>query len=215
MRMKTIAVLTAVAAMLTAGCGGDPSAAAKPAPGTVPETLDAWGCIRTDGLLTASYLFDTVFTNRNPTAERPVAYASRIRGIVDLDGDGADDVILSDSFFFATAHGLGYYVFLQTNGLYRCIGAIGAKGRAWVESWEDGATFIWSYMADDATHGTYIRTGVRNGAFASEIKRPVSWSADGVCNQKWIPEHIRNKATVPVRWEYSETKDGVNTWLPL
>lgn len=179
-----------------------------------PTVLDPAECLAMSGLLSPAYLFDSIVTNDYENSVFKGAYFSRNRGFVDLNGDGHEDVLLSDSESQRGTGGLCYNVCLWTNGFYRCVGEVGGSGFR-VERQSDGSAVIWSYWHSSCRTGCFCCSVLDSwGKFSEKGSIPVDWSDDfDHCFAKALEDAIRQYAVVPIRWEYSETTAGTNVWV--
>ena len=197
-------------AILSAGSQGatNPSASANgPVIHDEPVVFEHCCVLGSDGLCSPRYLFDSVVTN-----EYRGGYDVRERGIVDIDMDGHDDVILSDPESSRGTGGISYSVFLWTNGLFRCIGTVGGSGIR-VERSPQGSNAIWSYWHCSSRTGSFCRSELNwRGDFRSTTL-DVEWAEDGEPSiAKTLDEAIARHANVPIRWEVSRTVGGTNVW---
>lgn len=179
-----------------------------------PVVIEGGCLLDTTGLCSTRYLFGSVFTN-DYLKSRPCAYFERSRGLADLNSDGKLDVILEFNESNRARMGNGYEVFLWTNGLYRCVGEIWGAEPPRVERHYDG-TSLWTYSPCCGHEGSFCR--LRIGLFgqtAESSRISVDWHGDSVpCIAQALDDAIRHHANVPVRWERSETTNGIPRWVP-
>ena len=179
------------------------------------------GCIATP-----EYLFDTVVTNelydvsgtnRNYRTKDP--YVERYRIFVELNQDEHEDLIMSSPLSQRGTGGHAYDVYLWTNGNYVCIGDIGGHlSSLHVEHINECTRVIWTYShcsCQSGSIGTFTVSGwhcLDNRCCLIELgekgRNPptVGWQ---------LLDIIAKTATVPLRVEKSETKDGKVRWRPF
>lgn len=177
--------------------------------------IDGVCCLATNGLSSVDYLFNSTFWNEPEYRINGREYESRRRGFVDLNGDGKLDVIISMPMSYYARMGVGYYVYIWTNGLFKCVGEIWGAGRSIkVERHWEGCT-IWGYSPCCSREGSFNQLEITNFSV-----RPgsvsVIWEGDQEpCIAYMMCQAIEKYANEPVRWEYSETKNGVTKWIPM
>lgn len=176
-----------------------------------PEVIESCCVLRSNGLCSARYLFDSVVTNVYSATSND-CYVARERGFVDLNGDGHEDVILSEPVTSRGTGGLVYGVYLWTNGLYKCMGDVFGN---WirVERTPQGSTAIWSYSHCSACSGSFCRAALAPYGTFEETHLALDWAEEGEsCIARSLDEAIMKHATVPIRWEISRTVNGTNVW---
>lgn len=176
-----------------------------------------------DSIATPEYLFDTIVTNwmydatgsnRNDRAKEK--YVERYRIFVDLNQDGHEDVIMSAPISQRGSGGLSYDVCLWTNGNYVCIGDIGGHlSCIHVEHIDECTRVIWTYSHSSACSGAIGTFVVRGWSCRDNRCCHVELGDEGrepptVGSQ--LLDIIAKTATVPLRIEKSETKDGKISW---
>ncbi len=196
--MKTI-LCAVIVAVLQAACGKEASG---------------------ECLCTPAELFDTVATNTLSSTHDHIVYSRWYRAFADFDGDGLEDVLVSEPMEHA---GMGHTVFtmyLATNGLYRKAATIGGQaGNIYVE--EDsraGCRCTWSYLRSSSRTGLIEQTVVNGSGNVRQTHLDVSISEDGnseSCTGDVLLNSIKKLATVPIRWEVSTTVNGVTSWITI
>ena len=174
-------------------------------------------------IATPEYLFETVVTNemydatgtnQNYWTKNP--YVERYRLFVELNQDGHEDVILSAPISESGTGGLTYGVYLWTNGNYVCIGDIGGHlGSIKVEHINELTRVIWTYShcsCRSGAIGTFVVEGWRcvdnrhcHIELGDEGQTPPTVGSQ-------LLDIISKTATVPIRIEKTETKDGKVKW---
>lgn len=181
-----------------------------------PVVIEDCCCLNTDGILSPAYLFDSVVTNMGARALHKGPYISRLRGFVDLDLDGHEDVLLSAPECSRGTGGLGFDLFLWTNGNYRCIGDLGGDpSNIRVEDEPDGHRRIWSYWHCSCRTGSFANVTVWRNGWIEKGQLPVSFATDEgePSIAAALEQAIHRHATVPIRWERSVTVNGTNVWV--
>lgn len=168
------------------------------------------GC---DGVASPSYLFESAVTNAFAQYWSKDAWIERERGWVDLDNDGIDDLILSDPYSSGGTGGLGYTVYVATNGLYRAIGTIGGHRSTFgVEDRGSLGRIIWTYSHSSCCTGSFCWLQIYESE-TTDSGRIAVYVLDGEDSLGHdIGAAIRKWATVPIRWEISHTEDGKVSW---
>lgn len=187
----------------------------------VLDDLCVLGC--KDAVCTPDYLFNSVFTNAmydasgtNKDYWARDKYVERYRIFVDLNQDGHEDVIMSAPISQRGTGGLSYDVCLWTNGNYVCIGDIGGHlGCIHVEHIDDATRVIWTYSHCSACSGAIGTFTVKGWQCYDNRCCHVELGEEGrnpptVGSQ--LLDIISKTATVPLRIEKSETKDGKVNW---
>ena len=128
-------------------------------------------------------------------------------------------MILSAPINQSGTGGLTYGVYLWTNGNYVCIGDIGGHlGSIKVEHINELTRVIWTYShssCQSGAIGTFVVEGWRcvdhrhcHIELGDEGQTPPTVGSQ-------LLDVINKTATVPIRIEKTETKDGKVRWLPL
>ena len=191
---------------------------------TVVDDLSVLGF--NGSIATPEYLFDTVVTNemydvsgtnRNYRTKDP--YVERYRIFVELNQDAHEDLIMSAPLSQRGTGGHVFNVYLWTNGNYVCIGDVGGHlSSLHVEHIDECTRVIWTYShcsCQSGAIGTFIVRGwhcLDNRCCLIELgekgRNPptVGWQ---------LLDIIAMTATVPLRVEKSETKDGKVSWRPF
>jgi hypothetical protein len=176
-----------------------------------------------DAVATPEYLFDTIVTNwmydatgTNCNDRAKEQYVERYRIFVDLNQDGHEDVIMSAPISQRGSGGLSYDVCLWTNGNYVCIGDIGGHlSCIHVEHIDECTRVIWTYSHSSASTGAIGTFVVRGWSCRDNRCCHVELGDEGhdpptVGSQ--LLDIIAKTATVPLRIEKSETRDGRIRW---
>ena len=199
-----------------------------PKPDTTKATvIDDLSVLGFNGsIATPEYLFETVVTNEmydasgtNQNYWTKDPYDERYRIFVELNQDGHEDVIMSAPLSQRGSGGHAFNVYLWTNGNYVCIGDVGGHlSSLHVEHIDECTRVIWTYSHDSCQSGaigTFIVRGWRcldnrccHIELGEEGRNPptVGWQ---------LLDIIAKTATVPLRVEKSETKDGEVHWRPF
>lgn len=162
-------------------------------------------------------------TNDHQSEYYPQTYFERWRVVTDLNGDGSDDLILSEEPGYFGNGGGPWSVFVSSNDHWRCIGDVGMYPGAFamdnvgeeVELW-----YYWHISAREGYVGYYIFTPdgkVKAGNADNKIL--VRSGGDGEdnglfgCLDKAIFGYAHKH---PYRFEKSETStNGVVTWKEI
>ena len=191
---------------------------------TVVDDLSVLGF--NGSIATPEYLFNTVVTNemydvsgtnRNYWTKDP--YVERYRIFVELNQDEHEDLIMSAPLSQRGSGGHAFNVYLWTNGNYVCIGDVGGHlSSLHVEHIDECNRVIWTY-----SHGS-----CQSGAIGTFIVRGWHCLDDRCCHVelgeegrkpptvgRQLLDIIARTATVPLRVEKSETKDGKVRWRPF
>lgn len=169
------------------------------------------------GTIVTNALYDATGTNQNFWTKNP--YDERYRVFVELNQDGHDDLILSAPLSERGTGGLSYGVYLWTNGNYVCIGDIsGHLSSLYVEHINEVARVIWIYSHSSCQSGAIGTFTVEGWRCVDNRYCHVELGAEGhdpptVGSQ--LLDIIAKTATVPLRAEKSETKDGKVKWRPV
>ena len=169
------------------------------------------------GTVVTNEMYDATGTNQNYWTKNP--YVERYRLFVELNQDGHEDVILSAPINQSGTGGLTYGVYLWTNGNYVCIGDIGGHlGSIRVEHINELTRVIWTYShssCQSGAIGTFVVEGWRcvdhrhcHIELGDEGRTPPTVG-------RQLLDIINKTATVPIRIEKTETKDGKVRWQPL
>ena len=166
------------------------------------------------GTVVTNEMYDATGTNQNYWTKNP--YVERYRLFVELNQDGHEDVILSAPINQSGTGGLTYGVYLWTNGNYVCIGDIGGHlGSIKVEHINELTRIIWTYShssCQSGAIGTFVVSGwsCRDNRcchveLGDEGRKPPTVGFQ-------LLDIISKTATVPLRIEKSETRDGKIRW---
>lgn len=92
-------------------------------------------------------------SNDHRSAYNPLPYLERWRVVTDLNGDGTNDLILSDTIdTFGNAGGV-WEVYINSNGCWRCIGDVGLHPGALTLDSVHGGVDLWYYSHCSAQEG--------------------------------------------------------------
>ncbi len=166
------------------------------------------------GTVVTNEMYDATGTNQNYWAKNP--YVERYRLFVELNQDGHEDVILSAPISQSGTGGLTYDVYLWTNCNYVCIGDIGGHlGSIKVEHINELTRIIWTYShcsCQSGSIGTFVVSGWScddnrccHVELGDEGREPPTVGSQ-------LLDIISKTATVPLRIEKSETRDGKIRW---
>ena len=200
----------------------------SPKPDTTKATVvDDLSVLGFNGrIATPEYLFDTAVTNgmydvsgtnRNYWTKDP--YVERYRIFVELNQDEHEDLIMSAPLSQRGTGGHVFYVYLWTNGNYVCIGDVGGHlSSLHVEHIDECTRVIWTYShcsCQSGAVGTFIVRGWHcldnrycHVELGEEGRNPPTVG-------RQLLDIIAKTATVPLRVETSETKDGKVRWRPF
>ena len=183
---------------------------------TKPEVIDDLSFLDPGKVVSAAYLFDSVVTNGGIASQGK--YIPRNRGFVDLDKDGHEDVIISEPLSSFGTGGGSFWMYLWTNGNYRCIGEFGSHaGWIKVEDEPHGHLRIWTWWHSSCSSGSIGCVTVWSNGFVEKGQLPITTAGDGGPSSigSELMDSVCRHATVPVRWEQSVTTNGINTWVSL
>ncbi len=208
--MKAVRAAAVLALLASAPCVADEGLSH-----TRPEVIDDLSHLDPGKVVSASYLFDSVVTNGGSASRGK--YIPRVRGFVDLDRDGHEDVIVSAPLSSFGTGGGSYWMYLWTNGNYRCIGEFGSNP-GWIKVEDeprDGNRRIWTWSHSSATSGSIGSVTIWRDGFVENGRLPITTAGDGGPTSigSELMDSVERHATVPVRWEQSVTTNGVNRWV--
>lgn len=154
-------------------------------------------------------------SNEFPTASDRKPYKERWRIISDLNGDGVNDLILSDQKDLFGNAGGPWMVYLNSNGSWRYIGDVGLHpGAVTLEATQDGVN-IWNYRRNSARDGHFGYYHVANGKLK---KQPTQIRVARTGEEESIFARIEmaifgHPSPHPFRLEESATStNGVVSW---
>lgn len=183
-----------------------------------PVIIDDLATLEPGKVVSAAYLFDSVVTNGSVRILFKDDYVPRRRGFVDLDKDGHEDVILSAPMSQFGTGGGSFWIYLWTNGNYRCIGEIGSHPDCIQVEDEprDGLRRIWTYWRSSGTSGSVACTTINHGGIWESGCLPITFAGEGDPSVgRSLVDAIDRHAIVPVRWEYSVVTNGVISWKQI
>lgn len=200
----------------------------SPKPDTTKATVvDDLSVLGFNGrIATPEYLFDTAVTNgmydvsgtnRNYWTKDP--YAERYRIFVELNQDEHEDLIMSAPLSQRGTGGHVFNVYLWTNGNYVCIGDVGGHlSSLHVEHIDECTRVIWTYSHGSCQSGVVGTFIVRGWHCLDNRYCHVELGEEGrnpPTVGRQLLDIITKTATVPLRVETSETKDGKVRWRPF
>ena len=154
-------------------------------------------------------------SNDHQSAYYPQTYFERWRIVTDLNGDGSDDLILSEDPAYFGNGGGPWDVYISSNGNWRCIGDVGLYPGVFAFDKVHDEVDLWYYSHCSAQEGvlgyySFNSTGMRK-VFQQMMIR-TEGDEDNVFNR--IDNAIFGCAhRHPYRFEKSETStNGVVTW---
>lgn len=157
-------------------------------------------------------------SNEFPAASAHKPYKERWRIVSDLNGDGVDDLILSDpQDMFGNAGG-PWMVYLHNDGAWHYIGDVGfCPGVVTLEATKDGVN-IWNYCRNSARGGNFGYYHVANGKLN---KQPMQMHVVSTDEENSIFSRIDMAifgypSSHPFRLEESSTStNGVVSWKKI
>ena len=155
-------------------------------------------------------------SNDHQSAYWPQPYLERWRIVTDLNGDGKDDLILSDTKDTFGNAGGGWLVYISSNGYWRCIGDVGLYPGAFTFDRVHDEVDLWYYSRSAAQEGHFGYYSFHSGGMRKGVNqifiRTESEDEENVfmCVDKAIFGYAHKH---PYRFETSETStNGVVTW---
>ena len=160
--------------------------------------------------MTGDYLFASIATNASHSGE--TAFVERECGFVDLNGDGIDDLLLSDPLCMDGNGGTTYHVILAEKEHYRHLGEITGNS-IHVEEIPDETRVVWAFAHGSASSGSITCARIEYGKIFLKGSLPIFLTekpADSL--GAMFLDQIEKKATLPIRWKRSQTIDGKIKW---
>ncbi len=155
-------------------------------------------------------------SNDHQSAYWPQPYLERWRIVTDLNGDGKDDLILSDTKDTFGNAGGGWLVYISSNGYWRCVGDVGLYPGAFTFDRVHDEVDLWYYSRSSAQEGHFGYYSFHSGGMRKGVNqifiRTESEDEENVfmCVDKAIFGYAHKH---PYRFETSETStNGVVTW---
>ena len=157
-------------------------------------------------------------SNDHQSAYWPQPYLERWRIVTDLNGDGKDDLILSDTKdTFGNASG-GWLVYISSNGFWRCVGDVGLYPGAFTFDRVHNEVDLWYYSRSSAQEGhfgyySFHSGGMRKGV--NQIFVRTAGEEENVfgCMDKAIFGYAHRH---PYRFDTSETStNGIVSWRTI
>lgn len=162
-------------------------------------------------------------TNDHKSAYWPQVFFERWRIVTDLNGDGSDDLILSEDPAYFGNGGGPWDVYISSNGNWRCIGDVGMYPGAFAMDKVDDEVELWYYWHDSAREGYVgyhifrpdgkIKTGNTDSKILVRSDGGGDDNSIFDCLDKAIFGYAHRH---PYRFEKSETStNGVVTWKTI
>lgn len=158
------------------------------------------------------------FSNDNQSATRPQKFLERWRILTDLNGDGNDDLILSEDPAYFGNGGGPWDVYICSNGNWRCIGDVGMHPGAFALDKVGDVVELWYYWHSSAREGIIGYHAFKPDGTIEREKDENKILVHGDDDDDSLFECLY-KAVFgyahrhPYRFEQSETSaDGIVTW---
>ena len=162
-------------------------------------------------------------SNDHQSAYYPQTYFERWRIVTDLNGDGSDDLILSEDPAYFGNGGGPWDVYISSNGIWRCVGEVGMYPGAFAMDKVDDEVELWYYWHDSAREGYVgyyifrpdgkIKTGNTDSKILVRSDGGGNDNSIFDCLDKAIFGYAHRH---PYRFEKSETStNGVVTWKEI
>ena len=157
-------------------------------------------------------------SNDHQSAYWPQPYLERWRIVTDLNGDGKDDLILSDTKDTFGNAGGGWLVYINSNGCWRCVGDVALYPGAFTFDRVHNEVDLWYYARSSAQEGhfgyySFHSGGMRKGA--NQIFVRTAGEDENVfgCMDKAIFGYEHRH---PYRFDISETStNGIVSWKTI
>lgn len=157
-------------------------------------------------------------TNDCPSQYWPRPYHERWRVVTDLNGDGKDDLILSDTKDTFGNAGGGWLVYINSNGCWRCVGDVALYPGAFTFDRVHNEVDLWYYARSSAQEGhfgyySFHSGGMRKGV--NQIFVRTAGEDENVfgCMDKAIFGYAHRH---PYRFDTSETStNGIVSWKTI
>ena len=157
-------------------------------------------------------------SNDHQSAYWPQPYLERWRIVTDLNGDGKDDLILSDTKDTFGNAGGGWLVYINSNGCWRCVGDVALYPGAFTFDRVHNEVDLWYYARSSAQEGhfgyySFHSGGMRKGA--NQIFVRTAGEDENVfgCMDKAIFGYAHRH---PYRFDTSETStNGIVSWKTI
>ena len=157
-------------------------------------------------------------SNDHQSAYWPQPYLERWRIVSDLNGDGKDDLVLSDTKDTFGNAGGGWLVYINSNGCWRCVGDVALYPGAFTFDRVRNEVDLWYYARSSAREGhfgyySFHSGGMRKGV--NQIFVRTAGEDENVlgCMDKAIFGYAHRH---PYRFDTSETStNGVVSWKTI
>lgn len=157
-------------------------------------------------------------SNDHQSASWPNPYLERWRVVTDLNGDGKDDLILSDTKDTFGNAGGGWLVYINSNGCWRCIGDVDLYPGAFTFDRVHDEVDLWYYSRSSAQEGrfgyySFHSDGMRQGV--NQILVRTAGNDENVfeCMDKAVFGYAHKH---PYRFDSSETStNGIVSWKTI
>ena len=157
-------------------------------------------------------------SNDHQSAYWPHPYLERWRIVTDLNGDGKDDLILSDTKDTFGNAGGGWLVYISSNGFWRCIGDVGLYPGAFTLDRVHSEVDLWYYFRSSAQEGHFGYYSFHSGGMR-ECKNQIFVRTEGAdenvfgCMDKAIFGYSHRH---PYRFDTRETStNGIVSWKTI
>lgn len=157
-------------------------------------------------------------SNDHQSTYWPQLYLERWRIVTDLNGDGKDDLILSDTKDTFGNAGGGWVVYISCNGFWRCVGDVGLYPGAFTFDRVHDEVDLWFYSRSSAQEGYFGYYSFHSGGMR-ESKNQIFVRTEGAdenvfgCMDKAIFGYDHRH---PYRFDTSETStNGIVSWKTI
>ena len=157
-------------------------------------------------------------SNDHQSAYWPQPYLERWRIVTDLNGDGKDDLILSDTKDTFGNAGGGWLVYISSNGFWRCVGDVDLYPGAFTFDRVHNEVDLWYYSRSSAQEGHFGYYSFHSGGMR-ESKNQIFVRTEGAdenvfgCMDKAIFGYSHGH---PYRFDTSETStNGIVSWKTI
>ena len=206
LKQLIIAALTASAGFAVGSLNAQPEIVEDAGRGTLDECI-----LDYDPSLVA-------ITNDHQSAICPQPYLERWRIVTDLNNDGKDDLILSDTKDTFGNAGGGWLVYINSNGCWRCIGDVGLYPGAFTFDRVHNEVGLWYYVRSSAQEGHVGYYSFHSGGMRKDVNQIFVRTAgedENVfgCMDKAIFGYAHRH---PYRFDTSETStNGIVSWKTI
>lgn len=157
-------------------------------------------------------------SNDHQSAYWPQPYLERWRIVTDLNGDGKDDLILSDTKDTFGNAGGGWLVYINSNGCWRCVGDVDLYPGAFTFDRVHNEVDLWYYARSSAQEGhfgyySFHSGGMRKGVNQIFVRTAGEDENVFSCMDKAIFGYAHGH---PYRFDTSETStNGIVSWKTI